>query len=372
MLHEEDRACPHCGVDLFLVSLLTERAFVDGLPGAAPLPEAPAAMVPRIGEYLIEQGLITERQLEEALELQRKMALDGRRRLLGRTLIEMGAIDPETLDKAINRQIMELNAALQETNRTLEARVQERTQELRQALDRLTEVNQIKANLISNVSHELRTPLAHIKGYLELIIDEELGALTDMQKDALGVMQRSTERLERLIEDLIHFSTASREGLALRLQPVSVANLVENVLLRSRQKAHDGKIELHAQVAEGLPAVRADPERLEWVLLQLVDNAIKFTPAGGQVVVGAESDESLARIFVRDTGIGIPADRTDEIFVPFHQLDGSPTRRYGGTGLGLALVKLILDAHGSSLKVESEEGRGSTFSFPLPLAADAP
>jgi signal transduction histidine kinase len=359
-------------VDLFLVSLLTERAFIDDLPGAAPLPEAPEIMVPRIGEYLISQGLITESQLEEALSLQRKMAAEGRRRLLGRTLIEMGVIDAETLDKAINRQIMELNAALQETNRTLEARVEERTKELRQALDRLTEVNQIKANLISNVSHELRTPLAHIKGYLELVIDEELGELTDQQKEALSVMQRSTERLERLIEDLIQFSTASREGLTLHLQPISVVNLIENVQLRSQAKAKAGQVELTTAVAEGIPAVRADPERLEWVLLQLVDNAIKFTPPGGRVVVGAKDDGNMAQLFVRDTGIGIPSERLDEIYLPFHQLDGSPTRRYGGTGLGLALVKLILDAHGSTLKVESAEGKGSTFAFPLPLASETP
>ncbi|MEJ2549727.1 MAG: ATP-binding protein [Anaerolineales bacterium] len=109
----------------------------------------------------------------------------------------------------------------------------------------------------------------------------------------------------------------------------------------------------------------ADLDRLFWVLFQLIDNAIKFTPSGGSVRLSAKQDDQLVIISVSDTGIGIPPDRMEEIFEPFHQLDGSPTRRYGGAGLGLALARLIINAHGSELKVESEEGEGSTFSFAL-------
>jgi signal transduction histidine kinase len=105
-------------------------------------------------------------------------------------------------------------------------------------------------------------------------------------------------------------------------------------------------------------------------LNQLVDNAIKFTPAPGEVTLGARQDGSFVTIFVQDTGIGIHEERQEEILIPFHQLDGSPTRSYGGTGLGLALVKLILDAHGSPLEIESQEGVGSTFRFSLPTVED--
>jgi two-component system phosphate regulon sensor histidine kinase PhoR len=118
-----------------------------------------------------------------------------------------------------------------------------------------------------------------------------------------------------------------------------------------------------------LPPVQADADRMAWVLFQLVDNGIKFTPSGGSVRILVRAEGRGQRFEVADTGIGIPPDRQQEIFEPFHQLDGSPTRRYGGTGLGLALVKLILDAHGAELKVDSDVGRGTSFTFVLAAPA---
>lgn len=362
------RTCPHCGVDLALFALLAERAYLEGVPQTAPIVTTPEAIVPRIGEYLIEQGLLTPPQLESALARQRELAARGQRRLLGQTLIEMNLVDRETLDRAITRQIIELHAALQEANRNLERRVAERTAELRRALERLTELNQIKANLISNVSHELRTPLAHVKGYVELLAAEELGSLSEEQKKALGIMQRASERLERLIEDLIDFSTASREGLTLKLAPVSLPGLAAEVIERSREKASRAGVFLETVIPPDLPEVVVDPEKLRWVLFQLIDNGIKFTPGGGRVSLEASPDGQVVTISVRDTGIGIATDRVEEIFEPFHQLDGSPTRRYGGTGLGLSLVKLILSAHGAQVRVTSDEGKGTVMSFALPTS----
>ncbi len=182
----------------------------------------PQWLVPRIGDFLIKQGEITEEQLKMALARQKEAAESGEHVLLGQTLLELGYLERETLDRAITQQIVELHAALQESNRTLQQRVTERTKELRHALERLTEINQIKANLISNISHELRTPLAHIKGYVELFVDSQLGDLTEEQSEAMQVTLRATNRLEGLIEDLIEFSTASREGITLHLQPVSI------------------------------------------------------------------------------------------------------------------------------------------------------
>jgi signal transduction histidine kinase len=362
------RTCPQCGVDLALLSLLAERAYLEGLPEAAPITTTPEALVPRIGEYLLEQGLLTQDQLRMALERQKEAATRGQRRLLGQTLTEMGFVDRETLDRAITRQIIELHAALQEANRNLERRVGERTAELRRALERLTEINQIKANLISNVSHELRTPLAHIKGYIELLSDRQLGTLTPEQENALGVVHRATERLGRLIEDLIEFSTASRQGISLNLTPVEAVPLVDGVLARSNEKAHKAGVTLRQDLEANVPKALADSDRLSWVLFQLVDNGIKFTPSGGSVQVEVHQDARGVRFAVQDTGIGIPAERQKEIFEPFHQLDGSPTRRYGGTGLGLALAKLILNAHGAELNVESGNNQGTTFSFVLSAA----
>ena len=106
------------------------------------------------------------------------------------------------------------------------------------------------------------------------------------------------------------------------------------------------------------------------MLIQLIDNGIKFSPLGSKVVIGANLENRFVTVFVKDSGVGIPPERIEEIFIPFHQLDGSPTRRFGGTGLGLTLVKLILDAHGTELEVESSPNAGSTFSFPIPVAID--
>ena len=369
-LPRDARTCPQCGVDLALFALLADEAYREGVPETAPLVSTPESLVPRIGEYLIEQGFITQEMLENALQRQKDLASQGRRILLGQTLVQMDLIDREILDKVITQQIVELHTALQETTRTLEQRVKERTAELRHALDRLTEISQIKANLISNISHELRTPLAHIKGYIELIGEKQLGSLTPEQVKAVDVIHRASQRLGKLIEDLIQFSTASREGLRLNLQQVSLYNLTNSVIERSQDKANQAGITLETKIDPELPLLLADPDRLSWVLFQMVDNAIKFTPSDGQVTFLARQEDQHVILSICDTGIGIPNDRVEEIFEPFHQLDGSPTRRYGGTGLGLALVKLILEAHETIMEVESEEGKGSTFSFPLAIATD--
>ncbi|MEJ2607570.1 MAG: histidine kinase dimerization/phospho-acceptor domain-containing protein, partial [Anaerolineales bacterium] len=168
------------------------------------------------------QKLISADNLETALEKQKESTARGEHHLIGQTLLQLGFIDRKSLDKAITEQIIQLHAALQESNRTLERRVHERTVELRRALERLSEVNQIKANLISNISHELRTPLSHIKGYLELLLEDQIGEISEDQRNALDVIWRSSERLSSMIEDLIEFSTASREGLSMTLANIDV------------------------------------------------------------------------------------------------------------------------------------------------------
>jgi signal transduction histidine kinase len=219
---------------------------------------------------------------------------------------------------------------------------------------------------VANVSHELRTPLTHIKGYLELLATESLGGINEEQKSALQVSQQAAGRLENLINSLILFALASRGEMTLKLSPVDLNKIAADVLSYSRQKADDRKVTLHEDVRAGLPPIQADGEKISWALLQLVDNAIKFTPSGGQVTLSIRPEtDTLIMVSVADTGIGIPPERIKEIFEPFHQLDASSTRRYGGTGLGLALAQEILAAHGSKVEVKSEVGKGSTFRFPL-------
>ena len=142
----------------------------------------PEVLVPRLGEYLVQQGHITEEGLKKALAYQLKKQVKSQHWLLGETLLELGLIDRPTLDQAITEQIIQLRNALENANRYLEHRVQERTAELQLALRKLSELNQLKANFVANISHELRTPLTHVKGYIELLATESLGALTEEQK----------------------------------------------------------------------------------------------------------------------------------------------------------------------------------------------
>ncbi|PKN94927.1 MAG: hypothetical protein CVU44_03730 [Chloroflexi bacterium HGW-Chloroflexi-6] len=332
------------------------------------VPLTPEVLVPRLGDQLVEVGLLTRQQLEQALDYQVAQGKLGKPCLLGQALMDLGFLDRVVLDRAITEQIIRLRSALVNANKNLEIRVEQRTAELQDALRKLSELNQLKANFIANISHELRTPLTHIRGYLELLHAEALGELNEGQKSSLEVSLRSANRLQNLIDDLILFSQASRGELTLQLKPVDLNLLISSILTRTNPKAVERSIALNLELDPSLPPVQADDEKLSWVISQLLDNAIKFTPSGGVVTLQILRNDSMVTLNVCDTGIGIPPEREKEIFEPFHQLDGSATRRYGGTGLGLALVKQIVEAHGSLISVVSVPDQGTTFSFPLLLA----
>ncbi len=330
---------------------------------------SPEVLVPRLGEQLVRMDLLTNDQLARALDYQRLRAAHGNPSLLGDAIVELGFLDRATLDSAITEHIIRLRNALEDANRNLEYRVKQRTAELEEALRKLAEVNQLKANFVANVSHELRTPLTHIHGYLELLLSEALGDLNPDQKKALDVSMRSSIRLQNLIDDLILFSLAARSEMTLTLKPVDLNNAIAKVLKRAVPKASEQKLDLQVTIDPALPHVQADEEKLSWVLSQLLDNAIKFTTPNGKIQLIAKlENEKMINISVIDTGIGIAPERTKEIFEPFHQLDGSATRRYGGTGLGLALVHQIIEAHGSIINVYSELNKGTTITFLLLVA----
>jgi signal transduction histidine kinase len=331
----------------------------------------PEMLVPRLGDYLVQRNFITETDLQKALAYQQEKMTNNETYLLGQALIDLGLINRAILDQAVTEQIIQLRSALQAANRNLERRVQERTAELQKALERLSELTQMKANFISNVSHELRTPLTHVKGYIELMVTGSLGPVSEEQQHALEVSQRATARLEAMIDDLIMFSLTSKGELSIKQGPVDIRRLANLVIKSAAEKASGRDVTVHAVVDEQVPQVQADSQKIAWVLTQLLDNGIKFTPAGGRVVLNVKPESgNLVMISVVDTGIGIPTSRINEIFEPFHQLDESSTRRFGGAGLGLSLVRQIVEAHGSMIDVQSTEGHGTTFRFPL-LAIEA-
>ena len=199
-----------------------------------------------------------------------------------------------------------------------------------------------------------------------MFVSESLGPISDEQRHALQISQQASNRLEGLIEDLIMVSLASRGELNIKLEDMDIRRIVSLAVKSFVDKAQHREIELKTDIDENVPFVQGDSQKIGWVLGQLIENGIKFTSTGGSVAVGLKREgENLVIVSVADTGIGIGPNEIKDIFEPFHQLDGSSTRRYGGTGLGLSLVRQIVEAHGSMIDVQSEEGRGSVFKFPL-------
>jgi signal transduction histidine kinase len=361
--------CPECSVDLILYTDLLFRQRLEealALPPAAP--SSLEELVPRLGDSLVAQKVISAEQLQRALQLQAADLEQGKPpQRIGQVLIAMGVLRPEALDKAVAGMVMQLQKALQMANRRLEERVRERTAELAQALEKLSELNRLKADFVANISHELRTPMTHIVGYIDLLAEDTFGPLSPQQHEALETLRRASQRLHGLIEDLIQFSDTSRGGIVLNLQSVSIRECIQEALARLAAKSQQGNVRLEVRLPPDLPPVRADNRKITWVITQLVENGIKFTPSGGSVSIRAGSSSDRVWMTIEDTGIGIPAARMQELSEPFHQLDGSSTRRHGGTGMGLYLSRQIIDAHGAKLTMQSKEGSGTKLMFDLPV-----
>jgi two-component system sensor histidine kinase BaeS len=229
----------------------------------------------------------------------------------------------------------------------------------------LEQTETMRRDLIGNVAHELRTPLASIKGYMEALIDGVLPA----EAATFQQVYHEADRLERLVHDLQELSRVEASAFELSLRSTPVLRLVETVTARlGRQYAEKG-VSLEIDVPAGLPPVRADEDRIGQVLLNLVGNALQYTPAGGHVTIRARKERDQVRLSVEDTGIGIPLEHLAHIFERFYRVDKSRSRAGGGSGIGLTIAKRLVEAHGGQIEVASEgSGRGSTFSFTLPVA----
>ena len=249
-------------------------------------------------------------------------------------------------------------------NARLYESLKERARRLKLAYDELKELNRLKSEFVQNVSHELRTPLTFIRGYVELLLDGSLGDISPTQTEALNVVSTKSEALTALVSDIISLQKA--EMTALDLAPVSLADIIDLGLRGAEAAINEAQLKLVHKAPRDLAPVLADRSRLGQVLDNLIGNALKFTPAGGQIEIQLQDLGESERVSVSDTGIGIPANKQDKIFEPFYQIDGSSTRRFGGAGLGLAIVKQIIEAHGGEVGVISEPGKGSTFYFTVP------
>jgi two-component system, NarL family, sensor histidine kinase BarA len=252
------------------------------------------------------------------------------------------------------------------------------------------EVERAKSTLLATVSHEMRTPLTSVIGYAEMLLEGMVGPVNDEQREYLSTILGKADHLLRLITSMLDLARMDASPATIDRRPVSIIEVIERAASSMTGEAERRAIALTLP-AGPMPRVLADSHRIRQVLTHLLANAIKFTPRGGDVVVAAEvaplsaadhssgpisppptmAPEELARRFgvrvsVRDTGIGISPVAQARIFEPFFQVDQSSTREYGGTGLGLSLAKSYVEAHGGSIWVESEPGRGSTFTLTLP------
>ncbi|BDG60552.1 sensor histidine kinase [Caldinitratiruptor microaerophilus] len=238
----------------------------------------------------------------------------------------------------------------------------------------LQEANRLQSEFLTNVTHESRTPLTVVLALTEMLLEEMAGPLGPRQRHYLENIQANARRALGWINDLLDLARAQAGKMELNVRPVRLREAVgpvrEGIVHLARQK----EIRYAEDLPEDLPPVMADPDRLGQILTNLLGNAVKFTPPGGRVTLSAgPARDGFLEVRVRDTGIGIPPEERERIFDQFHQVDSSLARRYPGTGIGLALVKRLVELHGGTIRVESEPGQGSEFTFTLPLApAGAP
>lgn len=241
---------------------------------------------------------------------------------------------------------------------------------------KLQKLDRLKDEFLANTSHELRTPLNGIIGLAESMLDGATGALTDVQVSNLSMIASSGRRLAQLVNDILDFSELKHRQLKLQIKPVDIRGITDLVLRICQPLTQTKSLQLVNQMSRDLPPIQADENRLQQILYNLIGNAIKFTESGvievSAKILPETSDSSSGNpqiaITVADTGIGIPEDKLDRIFQAFEQGDGSTARKYGGTGLGLAVTKQLVELHGGQIWVESTVGKGSRFTFTLPTA----
>ena len=232
--------------------------------------------------------------------------------------------------------------------------------------DSLQHAEQLRRNMVSDVAHELRTPLSNLRGYLEAMQD---GVLVPTPA-SIASLHEDVMLLNHLVDDLQELALVEAGQIRLEKRSTELDRVVEKALTITNQEASSKGVTLNASVPPGLPTVYADPERLGQVLRNLLDNALAYTPSGGNISVGAATKNGMVEVWVGDTGIGIAPEHLPYIFERFYRADKSRTRSTGGAGLGLAIVKQLIEAQGGCVAIESTLDKGTKVTFTLPIAGD--
>ena len=287
---------------------------------------------------------------------------------------------------AMLRQLKKSKRQIAKYQNTLEESIEERTRELLFAKEESERANRAKSEFLANMSHELRTPLNHIIGFSELIADGNIsGPLNDQQREYLGHVLSSSRHLLSLINEVLDLSKIEAGETEFEFYDIDIRPLIEQVVRIFREKALRHRIEMVLRLADPIPVIRADERRLRQVLYNLLANATKFTPDGGKIEIVAglceagevnlsadgdgplNQDAKWVKISISDTGIGIEPENLERIFNSFEQVDGSRTRKFQGTGLGLSLAKKMVERHGGGIRAQSEGlGHGAVFTVLLP------
>jgi PAS domain S-box-containing protein len=229
--------------------------------------------------------------------------------------------------------------------------------------------DQVKSDFVSSVSHELRTPLASILGYLEILASREIGELTELQSEFLGIIDTNAHRLLSLIDDLLTLAGLENGKLTMRFEPVDLGEVVFGDVQALRPELDEHGHEIHVDLPDRAVVVSADVHRCGQVVANLLANAVKFTPEGGRISVRLAEADGIAELTVEDSGIGISEEDLGSLFERFFRARSATEQAIPGTGLGLAISKGIVEAHGGTLTVESELGRGSAFTVRIPTTA---
>jgi two-component system sensor histidine kinase/response regulator len=271
-------------------------------------------------------------------------------------------IDPLELTVRVRSLLRtkQLHDEVETNRRELERRVAERTRELRAAYEQLQQLSQVKGNALAIISHELRTPLYQAKAALSLVLEE--GIAPERKAELLQTLEETFNLLEYRITDVAVFS----DPTDLRLTPTSVSDLIAGAIQQVRTLRRRQADEIQLDVTKGLPPVMVSPMPMSRALAHIIHNSVKFGE-GRPVTIRASSVQEGIKVTIEDQGIGIPSDLRPHLFDPLQTGDNSTTRRHSGMGIGLALVKMIFDAHKIAIDIQSEEGKGTIVSFVLPI-----
>jgi signal transduction histidine kinase len=299
--------------------------------------------------------------------------LDDTRGVLGTFAMYYGdVLTPRERDQDLVKMATHLAAiAILRDRAEREREERERMRQQNRALEELNraalEASRLKSQFLANMSHELRTPLNAINGFSEFLLDQHAGPLTPKQHECLEYVLSSGRHLLRMVSDVLDLAKVEAGKLELFPETAGLCELLGDVCAIARSLARDKEISLDWRCEPPLEQATLDVQKFKQVLFNLLANAVKFTGPGGQVwVVARALDEERFEVSVRDTGMGIEAEDVPRLFERFQQLDSGATHRHGGTGLGLALAKRLVESQGGSIRVQSKLGVGSTFSFVLP------